>query len=501
MNLSIRKQLTFVFIGLVAGMFLLNYLINTFFLEDFYYLNKQKALVEAFELLNGNISQDATISDETKSSLDDICDQNNISFVVTDGGFEALIYRVTGQAEYRKLLQGRVNGYVISLDLDATVLKKTDQYTIQKKFDPEMGTDYLESWGTLDGGYYFLMRIPSESIRDSVRISNDFIKYICIVGILFTAGIVWYVSKRITRPLNELTELSKRMADLDFGVRYTGGGKNEVGQLGEHFNRMSENLEKTYSQLMTANNELQRDIEKKTKMEERRQEFLSNVSHELKTPIALIQGYAEGLKECINDDAESREFYCDVIMDEASRMNNLVRKLLTLNELEAGEEQVVMSRFDIVPLIRNKIQSVTLMAQQKEAEVLYWGPDSAPVWGDEFKAEEVITNYLSNALNHVEGERKIEIRVTPGQTKVRISVFNTGQKIPEQDLKLIWDKFYKVDKARTREYGGSGVGLSIVKAIMDSFHQQYGVKNYENGVAFWFELESGNQPLHEEKDA
>ena len=160
-----------------------------------------------------------------------------------------------------------------------------------------------------------------------------------------------------------------------------------------------------------------------------------------------------------------------------------------------------MSRFDIVPLIRNKIQSVTLMAQQKEAEVLYWGPESAPVWGDEFKAEEVITNYLSNALNHVEGERKIEIRVTPGQTKVRISVFNTGQKIPEQDLKLIWDKFYKVDKARTREYGGSGVGLSIVKAIMDSFHQQYGVKNYENGVAFWFELESGNQPLHEEKDA
>ena len=178
-------------------------------------------------------------------------------------------------------------------------------------------------------------------------------------------------------------------------------------------------------------------------------------------------------------------------------MNNLVRKLLTLNELEAGEEQVVMERFDIVPLIRNKIQSVTIMAQQKEAEVLYWGPDTAPVWGDEFKVEEVITNYLSNALNHVEGERKIEIRVTQNKDKVRISVFNTGQKIPEKELGLIWGKFYKVDKARTREYGGSGVGLSIVKAIMDSFHQQYGVKNYENGVAFWFELKSGNQPSQE----
>ena len=110
------------------------------------------------------------------------------------------------------------------------------------------------------------------------------------------------------------------------------------------------------------------------------------------------------------------------------------------------------------------------------------------VWGDEFKVEEVITNYLSNAINHCEGEKKICIFYTRKPDLLRVSVFNTGKPIPEEDIGQIWDKFYKVDKARTREYGGSGIGLSIVKAIMDSFHQECGVINHENGVEFWMEL-------------
>jgi signal transduction histidine kinase len=300
----------------------------------------------------------------------------------------------------------------------------------------------------------------------------------------------------VAEPIKELTELSKRMADLDFGVRYTSGGNNEIGQLGEHFNQMSEKLEKAYSQLMTANNELQKDIEEKTKIDEMRREFLSNVSHELKTPIALIQGYAEGLKECINDDPESREFYCDVIMDEASKMNRLVRELLTLNHLEEGNEQIVLQRFDLAPMIHNKIQSVLILAQQKQVQIAYYGPEQLTVWGDEFKVEEVLTNYLSNALNHVDGECRIEVRAVCEADKVRITVFNTGHQIPETDIDLIWGKFYKVDKARTREYGGSGIGLSIVKAIMEAFHQRYGVRNCADGVEFWFELEDGNHVPH-----
>ena len=201
-----------------------------------------------------------------------------------------------------------------------------------------------------------------------------------------------------------------------------------------------------------------------------------------------MQGYAEGLKENITDDVESREFYCDVIMDEAAKMNKLVKNLLTLNQLESGRDAAVMERFDLCALIRGVLDTMEIMISQKEARVLF--DDSRPVfvWADEFKTEEVVTNYVSNALNHLDGDRQIEIKIHDEHERVRVTVFNTGNPIPEEDVPNLWNKFYKVDKARTREYGGSGIGLSIVKAIIESMNQEYGVVNYDNGVEFWFTL-------------
>ena len=220
-----------------------------------------------------------------------------------------------------------------------------------------------------------------------------------------------------------------------------------------------------------------------------RKEFLSNISHELKTPIALIQGYAEGLLEGINEDEENRNFYCEVIVDEASKMNHIVKKLLTLNQLEFGNNTVTMERFDITALIRNYLQSAAILCRQKEINLQMENYPPIHVWADEFMVEEVFNNYFSNALNHVAESKVIDVKLTLKEDSVRISVFNTGVPIPEESLPHIWEKFYKVDKARTREYGGSGVGLSIVKAMMESMNQKYGVLNYDNGVEFWFELE------------
>ncbi len=279
------------------------------------------------------------------------------------------------------------------------------------------------------------------------------------------------------------------MADLDFNAKYTSGGGGEIGVLGENFNIMSQKLENTISELKNANFRLQQDIEQKEKMEKMRTDFMGNVSHELKTPIALIQGYAEGLKEGVSDDPESREFYCDVIMDEASKMNQMVKNLMTLNQLEFGDENVEFQRFDLTELIRGVLQSMEIMAQQKEAKVQFRQKDPVYVWADEFKAEQVVRNYVSNAFNHLDGDRVVDVKIIPAGDKVKVTVFNTGTPIPEEDVPHIWEKFYKVDKAHTREYGGNGIGLSIVKAIMDSFHQEYGVNNYDNGVEFWFELD------------
>lgn len=489
MNMSLRRQLTVSFIGLITALFLANYLVNTFFLEDYYYMRKKEVLVDAYDILNRDTQSPA----EDMEELTGICLANGVSLVVIDSDNYVRLRTIwTGEDQIR-LMRARLNGYQMGFDIDdVKELVRTDEYTIQRRYDEEAGQEFLEMWGILSTGYSFLMRFSVEGVAEDVGVSNEFVKYICLTGVVLAAVIVWLISKRVTQPLHELTELSKRMSELDFDVKYTSGGSNEIGQLGAHFNRMSENLEKAYSDLLTANNELQKDIERKEQIDDMRKEFLSNVSHELKTPIALIQGYAEGLAECINDDAESREFYCEVIMDEAGKMNGMVQKLLTLNQLEFGNDKVVMERFDLAVLLRNKIQSISILAQQKEAVISYHGADVAAVWGDEFKVEEVITNYLSNALNHVSGRRQIDVTVQELGDVVRVSVFNTGEQIPEQDIGQIWDKFYKVDKARTREYGGSGVGLSIVKAIMEALHQEYGVRNCEEGVEFWFTLKSGN---------
>ncbi len=327
-----------------------------------------------------------------------------------------------------------------------------------------------------------------EGIRDSVAIANRLLAYIGIAAVLISGMIIMRVSGRITEPILELTEISERMARLDFDAKYCGNSRTEIALLGNNINELSYTLETTISELKTANNELQKDIENKNEIDEMRKEFLSNVSHELKTPIALIQGYAEGLKEGINDDAESREFYCDVIMDEASKMNHIVKKLLTLNQMEFGNDMVSMERFDIVALIKNYIQSAEILTKQKGIQVRFEDLPPVYVWADEFKTEEVFGNYFSNAINHAQGEKVIDVRLIRMEQKVKVSVFNTGEPIPEECLEHLWEKFYKVDKARTREYGGSGVGLSIVKAIMESMNQGYGVINYDNGVAFWFEL-------------
>lgn len=458
-------------------------------MESYYITNKRADLEYMYEVLcelieDGTFEEEETEA-ETTALLQGIIEKTNISFMIQD--IYGQVYAATNND--KDWLQYQLITYILGKnDTITSVLAITDEYQISKVLDARTNMEYIEMWGFFENGESFVIRTPLESIRDSVAIANGFLLRVGVLLAILSALLIGYFSKRITKPILELAQISTRMADLDFDVKYTTGGNNEIGILGASFNAMSYRLERTISELKTANNELQQDIEKKEKMETMREEFLANVSHELKTPIALIQGYAEGLKEGVSSDRESQEFYCDVIMDEADKMNKLVKGLLELNNLEFGAEDVQVDRFDVVEMIHGILQSLDIIVQQKGCKVILDVQETANVWGEQFKVEHVIRNYLTNALNYVEGDNVIQIKVVCKE-KARISVFNTGKQIPEEDIDRIWEKFYKVDKARTREYGGNGIGLSLVKAIMESLHQDYGVKNYDNGVEFWFELD------------
>lgn len=514
---SLKYQLTITFILLMAGAIVAIVLLNTFFLDDYYVKKKENTLENVYSSVRDSI-QDGTISsDSARTKFAGVVSRDNVGLLIMNADdlqvlaiasdIPTLLQRVHENIfGLNRSIQdeGADSGSTGDGDRDQNggqdqyyikrVLEKSDDYSISLVYDRVRNTDAIELFGTVSddslSDYYVMLRTPIESIHNSSTIATTFTIYVGIFVAVAGALVALYLGSRMTRPIRELTDISERMKHLDFSAKYTGNNKTEVQELGENINELSEALEHTISELKTANNELRKDLQHRTEVEDMRQEFLSNVTHELKTPLALIQGYAEGLQDGIADDPQSSAFYCDVIIDEAGKMNNMVRQLLTLNQLEFGDSQVNMEHFDIAAIISNYLQSARLLAQNKGITVNYAPDRPYYVWADGFLSEEVFMNYYTNAVNHCEGDKVIDIKLEQREKVVRISVFNTGQPIPEDSIGRIWEKFYKVDKARTREYGGSGVGLSIVKAIMNLMGQKYGVINYDNGVAFWFELES-----------
>lgn len=487
MRHSITRKITAIMISIVAGTVLLCWFINTTLLESYYIENKQKTLLNTFDMVYEESKKGRTDGEEFLIKLETKCSNSGISLMIIKSD-RTIIQSNVGNDEH--FLFQFLELIFRTDDNNSRVLKNTEEYTIAKTKDSRLQTDYLMLSGTLQNGNMILMRTAVESIKESVDIANRFLAYVGVTMVILCAVIIYVVTKKITNPILQLADISRRMTNLDFDAKFHGKGENEINLLGNHMNQLSETLEKTISELKSANNELKTDLEKKTEIDEMRKEFISNVSHELKTPIALIQGYAEGLQECINDDEASRDFYCEVIMDEADKMNSLVKSLLTLNQLESGSEQIVFERFNLLEVIQGVANATAILREQDGISLAIHAQGPVYVWADEFKTEQVLTNYISNAIHYAAGEKQIEVSVIPKEDTVRVEVFNTGTPIPQEEIAHIWDKFYKVDKARTREYGGSGIGLSIVKAIMDSFHQECGVANEENGVKFWFELDS-----------
>lgn len=522
---SLKVKLSLILICMVLLISASSVGLSNIFLTRYYLYDKNQTLISAFEsidgmyeeeLENGNASYgedgqtyripSGSISDELCLKLDRFSENRNLSIIIyrdmgnlifdyllKSSSTKLLLYSSLGMNQDSKVESSNIySDYINSNKDDSEVSITTEDYRIRKVDVKRLGASYIYLEGVFKNGDHILIRASVEGITESVKISNRFFLYISLIAMILGFAVMYFVSDRFLGPITVLTNIAKRMSQLDFTAKYEVKTEDEVGILGNSMNVLSETLEQALAELKAANTELKKDLEKKEQIDAMRKEFLSNVSHELKTPIALIQGYAEGLLDNINEDEESRQFYCEVIVDEAQKMNQMVKKLMALNQLEFGYNTISMEHFDVIALIHAVIAKSDILLKQKEATLIFDWNEPVYVWSDAYMTEEVFTNYLTNAINHVDGAGRIEIAVDKKADTVRISVFNTGEQIPESDIGNIWDKFYKVDKARTREYGGSGVGLSIVKASMEQLGQAYGVQNCDDGVTFWFELDCQN---------
>ena len=462
--------------------------LNNFALEKFYLYSKTKTLKNVFDNLNSYYNGENHEIDIEKE-LEEIAIKNNFDILIKDKD-NINIYS-TNKNFYSVLRESSSKEEKSNKE---KVLENNEKYKVIKQKDLKNGLNYVMLLGKLDNGYYLFVRVPITSIQDSVRISNKFLILIAGFTIFISAILVYIISKKVSEPITELNKIANNVANLDFSKKYIEtDADDEINNLGRSINIMSDKLEKTITKLKKTNNELEKDIERKSKIDEMRKSFISDVSHELKTPIALIQGYSEGLIENVNSDEESRKFYAEVILDETNKMDRLVKQLLELMKLEYGKREFNNKKFDIVELEKEVIRRSKLLLDEKNVKLVFDDSEKINVYADDFFIEQVITNYLTNSIKNVKEidsvcEIVVENKVDKKNGIVRVSVYNSGDNIPSEDLERIWKRFYKADKSRNRADGGSGIGLAFVKAIMNNYNSNYGVINRKNGVEFYFEI-------------
>ena len=484
MKHSIRVKFTMIFIGLMAAVLVSMWAVNSFFLEGFYAKQKLQLLENAYENLNAiavdkefqgqNITEElqslfSSDGEQTEASrlLRLMNDKYNTTIVIQDS--------ITGEliplAKDGKFLADALHRYILGIiDPRTETLISQDDHQVQKIYDRRSQGYYLQSWGFFDDNRtMFIMSMPLASIHDSVSISNEFLAYVGLAALVLGSALMYYATKKVVSPIRSLAALSARMSELDFEARYTGDSEDEIGVLGHSMNTLSEKLKDTIGELKTANNELQKDIEEKIKIDETRKEFIANVSHELKTPITSIQGYAELLESgMIQDDGMKLDF-ARRIKKEAAGMTGLINDILMISRLESMDAEVVFSEVRVSVLLQEIMDSLKPLAASCQ---VFLHVDVKPlcIRANLQQMKELFTNLATNAIKYNRPGGQVWITVGEQGDDMLVRVKDNGVGIPKESLDRIFERFYRVDKGRSRKQGGTGLGLSIVKHIVNFYH-------------------------------
>ncbi|APM38895.1 sensor histidine kinase [Clostridium kluyveri] len=475
MKRSIKMNMFFVLSGLILVMVLLYYITNAVFLEKYYTYKKISFMTSNYEHLHQLYSNNNNAFEEELNTL--IYDHNINIFVypqedMTSGIFPRILTLLNSKALIQR----------------SSILKKTEDYTIRKISLKKMSSEIILFAGNLKGNEKLIMYLPVASISSSAEIFNEFLLYVALAALIIGIVISIIMAEKLTKPITEISRMSENMKLLDFTGRYKGNRKDEIQDLGENMNVLSKILDNTITELKNKNNKLALDIHQKDRIEKMRKKFLQNASHQLKTPITIVKGYAEGLMDNVADDEESRINYASTIYKEAENMEELVMKILSLARLETDDYNLKLERFDINKLIDEVIERYAPLFEQRQIIPKFIHYDKVFAYADRNLISDVVSNYLTNAIHHVDENKEINISVSICKSYTRIEVYNSGKNIPLEEIENIWQSFYKLE--HKDGYKGSGLGLSIVSAIMELHNCEYGVVNQNRGVVFWFQLGS-----------
>jgi two-component system sensor histidine kinase VanS len=464
---TIRIKLFLIFLLFMVGFVSCSILLNLLFLER-YYISQNKGL---FIAQARNVAkQYSNDRNELESLLGEIDRVNNISLMITNQQNEIVVSSFPPRRglrptkvppEIEELIQENINR-----------LEESYLYTaVERRDNPNREIVFIIRLER--SGEMLIMRKSIRGINESSAIAIRFFIFSGVFLSLVGGIIIFYFSSKLTRPIIEMSRIAERISNLDFTGRVNIDSPDEIGSLGGSINRIAEKLSSSID-------ELRNDVE-------RRKLLVRNMSHELKTPIGVIKGYTEGLRFGVAQDRQMAEKYCGIIAAECDRMDGIIRELLHLSLLESGAFELKQTRFNLTKMI-SSIRERFLPIMEKEQIVLkIQCPAGLMVMADCELIERAVTNFVTNALHYVDEKKTIEITAEKTGVRIRISTFNSGPGISEEEMAKIWDVFYKTDPARTRENTGHGLGLAIVKHIAQLHNGNYGVENVSGGIRFYLE--------------
>ncbi|NFI06462.1 HAMP domain-containing histidine kinase [Clostridium botulinum] len=331
--------------------------------------------------------------------------------------------------------------------------------------------------------YNLYLTAPLQPVSEASKVLFLLIPYIGLVVILISVigGLIY--SKVISKPLISMNKVAKEMAKLDFTKKCTVKGEDEIGELSQSLNDLSNNLRISMEELQRANEQLLDDIAKEREIEKKRREFIATISHELKTPITILKGQIEGMLSNIGI-YKDRDKYLKRNLEVLNDMEYMVKETLEISKLESQgfkprKEQVSLSK-----IVEECIYNISFIAKRKNIFIDKNINEDLFVHGDSKLLKKVVNNIITNAINHSPESEKVYANLHEEKDEIVLKVENTGIYIEENELKEIFKPFYRIEKSRNRKSGGSGLGLYIVKMILDAHNGKYSISNNEKGVEF-----------------
>lgn len=490
---SITLKLFSVTILLFLSLITLSFLIQTIFFENFYYKQKEKKLINNVENFKSTFVKDIDnynafydlaykFEDENNSKIALLSKSGVIKYVTTAGSQDS---------ENKQVINLAISNWSSYQSNYFEVL--FEHKTISFNFtNPIVGTNNLVVVSPIvqnnDVQNIIFVVSTLQPLDEASDVMKSYYVYVYIGAIIITIILSFIYAKMVSRPLIDLNNTANKMANLDFSTKCNVNSSDEIGNLASSLNFLSDELDTTLSALKSANKKLVLDIEKERKLEKMRKEFVAGVSHELKTPISLIQGYAEALNDGIVD-PEDFQYYLEVILDESDKMGKLVNDMLDLSALEYGNFSLKLNEFNLYDLMDNILKKYSNKTSNRKFKFTF---DEVVtqlyVLGDILRIEEVITNLIDNAIKYSPENGEVNISISKAEDKLITSIENEGKNISDEELPLIWEKFYRVDKSRNKNSGGTGLGLSIVKNILELHKSTYSINNSKIGVVVSFSL-------------